>query len=127
MEPKLEHSILEQEIQSLSKEIQEHKATLEKPATSDREIVRAALGARIQKPPIDQPAAQPQSDILPKYLESESAEIKLKVEQLVDVAFHKGIDASIQEAKKLGPFILDALHDSLTGKIYDELKARKLL
>jgi len=127
MEPKIEHFALEQDIERLSKEIQEHKATLSKPGVSDREIVKAVLGAQIQRQSEKQSIAQPPSSILPKYLESESAEVKLKVEELVDLAFHKGIGASVKEANKFGPFILDALHDSLTGRIYDELKVRKLL
>ena len=65
--------------------------------------------------------------MLPQYLQQESPEIRLKVEKLVDLAFHKGIGASISEAKKYGPFMLDAFHDTLTTKIYEELKSRNLL
>ncbi|MDO8430187.1 MAG: hypothetical protein Q7S73_02370 [bacterium] len=125
--PKFEHSALEKEIQRLSQEIKDHKGSGGQ--MPEKDLVKSLLQSRIQ-PSIMEPAAKnpaPVSDILPEYLQKESPEIQLKVEELVDMAFHKGIEASVKEAKKYGPFILDALHDSLTSKIYDELKSRKLL
>lgn len=128
LQPKFEHSALERDIQRLSVEIREHKEKAGQPEMAGKEAVRSVLGAIIQaqQPMPQEPIAQ-SSPILPQYLQQEPAEIQLKVEQLVDLAFHKGIDASIAEARKSGPFILDALHDSLTTKVYDELKSRKLL
>lgn len=125
MNPKFEHSALEKDIQRLTIEIREHKEKSGQPKIADKEIVRSVIGAQIQAQPASPPPAQP-SLILPAYLQKESPEIQLKVEELVDLAFHKGIAASVAEAKKYGPFILDALHDSLTAKVYEELKARKL-
>ena len=127
MTQKFEHSALEKDMQRLSVEIREHKEKISQPEMAGKEALRSVLGARIQAQPAPEPQNAQLSPILPQYLRQEPAEIQLKVEQLVDLAFHKGIDASISEAKKYGPFILDALHDSLTAKIYDELKARKLL
>lgn len=125
-QPKFEHSVLERDIIRLSQEVKEHRETLKKPELGGQEAVKAVLGARIQSQPTP-PAAQNVSPVLPAYLQQEPAEIQLQVEKLVDLALHKGIDASIAEARKAGPFILDALHDSLTTKIYEELKARKLI
>lgn len=125
-QPKFEHSALEKEIQRLSAEVRERKEKTVLPEMADKETVRAVIDARIQAIPTPTPTAQP-SPILPRYLQQEPAEIQLQVEKLIDLAFHKGIDAAISEAKKAGPFILDALHDALTAKVYEELKARKLL
>ena len=125
--PKFEHSLLERDIKRLSVEVQEHKEKAGQPEMSVKEAVRSVLEARIQVQPAPQPQIAQPSPVLPQYLQQEPAEIQLRVEQLVDLAFHKGIDASIAEARKSGPFILDALHDSLTTKIYDELKDRKLI
>lgn len=125
-QPKFEHSTLEKDIQRLSIEVKEHKGKPGKAEIADREIVRSVIGALIQTRPTPMPSPQ-SSPILPNYLQQEPAEIQLQVEKLIDLAFHKGIDTSISEAKKAGPFILDALHDALTTKVYEELKARKLL
>jgi len=126
MKLKFEHSALERDIQRLSQEIREHK--VKAPVASERDLVKSLLQSRIQSAAPILPASEDdQSSILPAYLQKESPEIKLKVEELIDLAFHKGIEESVKEAKKYGPFILDALHDSLTTKLYEELKARKLL
>lgn len=127
MEPKFEHSALERDLQRLSQEVIERKGKPEAKEMPDREIVKSILQAKIKAPAPTESQANLSEEVLPKYLEHESPEIKLKVEELIEVAFHQGIDQAIAEAKKYGPFILDALHDSLTGKIYDELKNRKLL
>ena len=47
------------------------------------------------------------------------------LQHLVDVAFHEGVLAAIEEARKLNePFLLDAFHDLLVDKLHDELVAR---
>lgn len=125
MEMKFEHSALEQDIERLTQKIREQKEAA--PAASEKEIIRTTLQEHAQAPAPTQPAEPQASPILPKYLQQESPEVQLKIEELVDLAFHKGIEASVQEAKKYGPFILDALHDTLTTKIYEELKTRKLI
>lgn len=124
--PKFEHSALEKDIQRLSKEVLEYKKSSGKEALPEREVLRSVIGSRVQA---EQQVSEPPqtSNMLPQYLQQESSEIKLKVEELIDIAFHKGIDASVEEAKKYGPFVLDSFHDALTTKIYDELKARKLI
>ncbi len=123
-------SALEQDILRLSGEV---KSRLEKdPAQeiSHREIIKSVIGSQIQAQQTNPPSAAAVSEpspMLPQYLQEESPEVRLKIEELVDVAFHKGIDKSIAEAKQYGPFILDALHDTLTTKLYEELKSRNLL
>ena len=120
-------SMLEKDILRLSKEIKRHQEALPDQKSSSREIIKSAIGAQIQSQAPDAVPQNAEPSMLPQYLQQESPEMQLKVEELVDLAFHKGIKTSVKEAKKYGPFILDAFHDSLTGKIYDELKARKLL
>lgn len=119
MEPKFEQPAIEKDIERISKELWEHREKMPDKNISEREIVRSVIGERIKNV---QPAPSKGGSVLPKYLESESSEIKTKVEELVAVAFREGLDFSINEAKKFGPFILDALHDALTSKMYDELK-----
>src|SRR3989338_6808451 len=111
MKLKFEHSALERDIQRLSQEIREHK--VKAPVASERDLVKSLLQSRIQSAaPISPASEDDQSSILPAYLQKESPEIKLKVEELIDLTFHKGIEVSLKEAKKYGSFILDALHHS---------------
>ncbi|OGY68196.1 MAG: hypothetical protein A3H63_00020 [Candidatus Harrisonbacteria bacterium RIFCSPLOWO2_02_FULL_45_10c] len=124
----VEHSALEKDMERLSKEIRERKESSANLRTSDRDALQSVLAQRIQSQALtpEEPAA-PENDVLPVYLQKESPEIQLKVEELIDITFHKGIDASISEAKKYGPYILDAFHDTLTSKLYDELRSRGLV
>lgn len=138
MEPNtnFEHKILEKDIERLSKEVHEYKAEhgVEK---VDESALKAVIGSRIFQPQKNvnyQGAAKPQQppedkskDVLPDYLEKESSEIKLKVEELLETTFKHGIDHGIKEAKKSNAFILDSYHDALTAKMYEELKSRGLI
>ncbi len=48
--------------------------------------------------------------------------IQEKLQHLVNVAFQKGIEEAVKEARALGdPYLLDAFHDVLVDKLYDEL------
>lgn len=122
-------SALEQDIIRLSGEVKTRAETAPSAEISHREIIKSVIGEQIQTQTSRPAPASPSepSPMLPQYLQEESPEVRLKVEELVDVAFHKGIDACITEARKYGPFILDALHDTLTTKLYEELKSRNLL
>jgi len=44
------------------------------------------------------------------------------------LAWHKNISTAVKIARKMGdPLIIDALHDALTEKLFDELKARDMI
>ncbi len=130
--PKIE--ALEKEIERLSKEVQDYR-TRTGAEKSEEAAVREVLKERIYPAPVPAPAPTPPpvkeaadtSRILPAYLQKESPEIKAKIEELISAAFQEGIDRSIEEAREFGPFVLDALHDALTVKLYRELKNRKLI
>ena len=48
--------------------------------------------------------------------------VKNQVKVLSDIAFEKGLDAAIEEAKKLNnPHILDEFHDILVDELYKKL------
>ncbi len=124
------HSSLENDILRLSQEVRNKQEVVPGPSVSERDLLGSVLRVRMQQAPAattPAPAPEPASPVLPGYLSAESPEVRLKVEELADLAFEKGIDTAVAEAKKYDPFILDALHDTLTSKLYDELKSRKLL
>ncbi len=126
------HNIVEQDIERLSREIKERQLTVESKGVSERELVKQAIYPLVKQQPA--PAIQPtepslstEERVLPDYLKDSSREIKLKVEQLIDLTFHHGIEKAASEARKFNPFILDAYHDALTDKLYEELKKRGLI
>ena len=132
-QPKFEQSALEQDMQRLAQEVLARKGQKESLAMPEREIVKEVLSSQIEDQPYVTPsfsssnAQASTSSPLPQYMNDESAEIKLKVEQLINETFHKGVSETIKEARKMNPFILDAFHDALTSRVYDELKERKLI
>lgn len=125
-EPKLEHAALERDIKRLT-------AELKKNPEKGKEALKTALQSQIAPAGEDvsaqiQPAKPPATSVsLPHYLDKETDLVKLKVEKLLDMAFHKGIKRAAVEARDSGPLIMDAFHDALTDKLYKELKQRGLL
>lgn len=128
-----EHTPFEKDLQKFSKEIREHQA--ENKIENIREShVKEVLTSRFGQPTVPsrggtqtQTSVLNEKEILPDYLIAEPAQIKNEVERLIDTAFSEGIEKSVKEARKQGPFILDAFHDALTAKLYEELKKRGLL
>ncbi len=127
------HNIIEKDIERLSKEIAEKKKLPEYKEVPERELIKQTLQPLVKQPsiqaskPTAQPAASTEETIIPDYLKDSPPEIKLQVEKLVDSVFHQGIEKTVKEANQAGPFILDAFHDALTDKLYDELKKRNLI
>ena len=124
--PKFEHAILEQDIAPLAAEIREHKS---QPSESGRDVVRAKLHEYLRPGvPMPAPSASTQKNtgnqMLPNYLADSPAEIKFQVEKLIDLAWHKGVMTAVKEARKKEPLVLDAFHDVLTDRLYEELKKR---
>ena len=130
-----EHSILEADIERLSKEIAEKRNLLEHKNLSERELIKKSLEPMIRQQPlvgnqqsdVSGQLSDVNSQILPNYLKDSPLEIKLQVEKLIDAFFHQGIGKTIKEAQKNGDFVLDAFHDALTDKLHKELKKRKLI
>jgi len=51
-----------------------------------------------------------------------------KLQELVDVAFAKGLLEAIEMARAANdPYLLDAFHDVLTDRLYDELIKRRAI
>jgi len=126
--PKFEHTALEKDIERLATEIRTGR--VEKEQT--KETLKAALQTHYTPQPNqvsvggDGKASAP-SSVLPNYLKTAPDKVKLAVEQLLDMAWHKGIARATREAAKEGPLFLDAFHDSLTDKLYDEFKRRGII
>ena len=125
-----DHEALEANIQYLAGSIRLKRRSPEMKDASGIELTKYSLQSRTapqaaQKAKDD--AAQAKNDPLIKYTEGATAETKLEVEYLVDLAFHKGIKKAVAEARHSSPFVLDAFHDALVGKFYPELKKRGIV
>lgn len=118
------------DLHAVGREVKEQIGGSAAPEATERALVRQSL-----RPAIKQPAASvPQSDMpvtddiaLPAYLQKVTPEIKDRVERLVEDAFKHGIKHAATEAQKSGPFIVDALHDALSDRFYEELKKRNMI
>ncbi len=127
-----EHAALEADIKVLAEEIRKHRESPEGENLAGKELLKQAIKLLPQTGPQDQtsPPPSPSSSAknpLPDYAQNASAEVKLEIEYLLDVAFHQGIAKANAEAQKSPPFILDAFHDALAGKLYPELQRRGML
>lgn len=126
IQPNIEHPQIEKHLEQVSQELRE-KQIQQKIEKVDKPVIKHYLQEKTVAAPQPQKHTAATDNDLPQYLKQESPEIKNSVEELINMTFDKGINASVAEAKKCGPFILDAFHDTLTSKLYDELKKRKLI
>ncbi len=134
-------NILEQEIAELNREIEAKRAALEaqKGIVSERGAVHEVVAERLAESHPDAAAlrrelqtsaasaAVSNSSTKAGYLANLSDEQIEEVNRLVGLIQDKGIGRAIAEAKTLDPFLLDAFHDALTDKLYEELVARGLV
>lgn len=121
---------IEVDLHAVGREVKEQiggNAVLE---ATERALVRQSLHSVVKQPAasVSQPG-QPVADgtTLPQYLQDAASEVKDRVERLVEDAFKHGIEHAATEAQKSGPFIVDALHDALSDRFYDELKKRNMI
>jgi hypothetical protein len=123
-----EHKALEADIKVLAAEIRKH---IERPETKNmggEEILKQAIRSfPVSAPTPKVPVAQTNASPLPEYAQSAPAEVKLEIEYLLDMAFHHGLAKADALARKSPPFVLDAFHDALAGKLYPEFQRRGIL
>ncbi len=127
--PKLETPVraLEADMDRLAGEIMKHKENPEMAGAGDRELVRQAIRSIGPLPAAPQASEAQTSPYLPAYVANAAPATKLEIEYLVDIAFKEGIAKANTAALKSNPFVLDAFHDVLAGKLYSELQKRKLV
>lgn len=124
--PDFEHEVLEADIKRLAEEIQKNRERPESRDLGGKEVLKQALGSLAPPSPAS-PPTPPAAGPLPDYAAGQPAEVRLEIEYLLDVAFHKGIEKAEAEARRSPPFVLDAFRDALAGKLYPELQRRGIL
>jgi hypothetical protein len=126
---------VESEIKKISAEILRQRERPEGRGLTGPEIVRQAVrsytgvqpAAKPKEPATAAPTAQTVVNPLPDYAESAPPEVKREIERFLEMAFRDGILKASSEAAKSTPFVLDAFHDALAGKLYEELKKRGIV
>ncbi len=129
------YNTLEKDIERLSQEVVEKKNLPEHKDVLERDLIKQAITPLIFQTksktaePVNnsQNAPVAEESVLPDYLKDSPAEIKLQVEKLVESVFSDGLEKTMKKAVASNAFVLDAFHDALTDKLYDELKTRKLI
>lgn len=103
-----------------------------------KEAVGVVMQERIQQQyptyqprPVTVSAPSTQSvsaDDLPSYAKDIPAPVRTAVEELVHIAFEKGIAEGVHKALSYqDPFIIDMFHDALTEKLVAEMKSKNLI
>lgn len=124
---------LEKHLVHLNKEVEEIMASPEWGGKDYKEAVKEALkplifsSAAVSQKNDDQTKTSGRNKSLPDYLKNAPDDLKIKVEELVNLVFSEGLEKTVKRARENTPFILDAFHDALADKFYDELKKRALI
>jgi len=134
----IQNNALESEIAELSRQIEEKRSQLEAGqgfVPEQKDVLREVVGEKIHGTPAPTPQSDdtgdsPTSTPSPTpvqtdgshYLDNLDDENVSKINELIENVSTKGIKDSIAKAKDESPFLLDAFHDALTDKLYEELQ-----
>ena len=97
------------ELRALNQEIQGH---IREHKVEKREAAKTVLGQMIEGAP-EAGTPKTTAEVMTKYSEDLSNEVKLRAETLVDDVFHKGLRSAVKAAKNENAAVLDAFKDSL--------------
>jgi hypothetical protein len=125
--PTFEHQALENDMKRLVEEIGKHREATETKHLEGEALLKKSIQSFTTSGNASVAVPTDLQNPLPQYVENASPEVKLEVEYLLDIAFHKGILKADREARKTSPFVLDAFHDALVKKLYPQMKERGLL
>ena len=135
---------LEAEIAELSRQIEVKRKQLEseRGIVSDREVVHETLvedfisnetSTTNEQVGLDLTQAKPVAQVTQtsavgqSYLDTLDDQSVAVINNLISLVPVEGIKKTIKQALTHPPFILDAFHDALVDKLYDELKTRGLV
>ena len=132
---------IEAEIAELSRQIEEKRRSLEETrgiTVEHKEAIREMVAEKLffSAPPVASAGSQTTSslgDTTAKtvkgssYLDSLDPETITRVNELIGLVGAKGLSAAIAASKNEPAFVLDAFHDALVDRLYDELIARDLI
>ena len=121
IEPIQEFSNTE-DVEHIANEIGELHKHPEHKEHNGKEMVKEVLRTNYELEKPTAPTPQVQSPNLPDYMENATDQEKQEIEELVNLSLTGGIKKAIQKAKQShNPFVIDAFHDAIVDKLYDEL------
>jgi hypothetical protein len=135
---------LESDMQQLAAEIKGQRERPEMQSAGEQELVREAIrafpelpknvneqpqaaGGAVTSAPDNRAAGDNSNSPLPAYAQNASAEVKLEIEYLLDIALRKGIGTALAESQKSPAFVQGAFRDALAGRLYPELQKRGIV
>lgn len=138
-------AVLEAELNELSRQIAEKRNQLEASRgvkVEHREAIHEVVGKEVYgesyvpPPPPPPPAqsnqqanqnAQPVKPTAPSYLDRLDPQSVAMINELIQALPKEGIKSVINRARNFTPFVLDAFHDALVDRLYEELQRSKLI
>ncbi|PIR47195.1 MAG: hypothetical protein COV07_00120 [Candidatus Vogelbacteria bacterium CG10_big_fil_rev_8_21_14_0_10_45_14] len=137
----MEKNAIEAEIAELTKRIEEKRRAIESDSgiVDERELVGSAVRERVSElspqlgsasvapatttaPTDDQQTVNVPNASLPSYLDSlDNASVE-KLNVLLQLAVDHGLAKALSQLAREDPFIVDAFHDAIIDRYYEELK-----
>jgi hypothetical protein len=114
--------VLEAELADLSRQIEARRAELAavNGVVTERELVHQTVSHEFGVPTATIAASAPAED----YLDSLDDTTAGAVNDLISMVPTHGIKKTLSAAREQDPVVLDAFHDALVDRLYDELKER---
>ncbi|MEI6296872.1 MAG: hypothetical protein WCO84_04480 [bacterium] len=132
-------NIIEAEIAELTKRIQEKRKVLEEQngIIEEKDLIRSAVAEGISSSPSSQTSSSSQKTTVTtksteqktdiSYIDTIDPKTGEEVNRLIEIAFTKGIEAAFSEVSKDEPYVVDAFHDVLVDRLYEDLKNRGIV
>ena len=130
-------NFLEHDLERLAREMESKRGQSETKDFDQKELIKEAIrafpelkhdverggspgGGAVAAGPADDDPRSP----LPPYAQNASAETKLEIEYLLEIAVREGIGKALAASQKSSYFVQDAFHDALAGRLYPALQKR---
>lgn len=137
----METSVIEAEIQELSRQIEEKRKALEESrgmhvehqeAISQVVLEHLKPGGSTTTTTSDddedtddtKKQAKPAAATHQHYLDTAPPQVVREINELIELVPTKGVKEAIKQAQNREPFVMDGFHDALVDRLYTELKTR---
>ena len=113
-----------QQLEEISQKVQEHiEKAIEVP--QKREVLKEVLKEKIKTANLPAVVVQQQEETPVKFSQIRNLPEEQKVDALVKIAIQDSIADAVKIAQKLGPYYIDALHDTLVDEFLNILIQQK--